>query len=109
MLAGFLLFFGCAEPPVFTGISAVTVIPQGPSGTTPVVLEGEQLAAAQSCLEQTVEVSSDQLSADLLQEILLIQVRDRRGDRVFEVFTANNFKGNKKYYRNPCIYRLLRP
>lgn len=108
MLAGLLFSLGCSEPPVFSGISAVTVIPQGPSGTTPVALQGEELAAAQACLEQTVEVTNEQLSPDPIQEILLIQVRDRRGDRLFELFTAENFKGNKRYYKNTCLYRLLR-
>lgn len=108
MLAGLLLFVGCTEPPVFTGIRAVTVIPQGSGGTTPVELSGEQLASVQECLYQTVEVRNDDLDPDLLQEILLVQVKDQRGDRLFELFTGSNFKGNKKYYKSTCLYRLLK-
>jgi hypothetical protein len=108
MLAGLVMFFGCVEPTVFAGISAVTVIPQGSSGTTPMQLTGSELEAASACLYQTTEITKEQLNSDLLQEILLIQVKDTQGDRLFELFTGENFKGNKKYYRNECLYKLIK-
>jgi hypothetical protein len=108
MLAGLLLYVACSQPPVFTQISAVTVIPQGSSGTTPLNLTGEQLKAASNCLYDTAEVEKEELAPELLQEMLLVQVKDAHGDRLFELFTNENFKGNKKYYRNKCLYKLIR-
>jgi hypothetical protein len=100
---------GCTAPPVFNTISTVTVSVQTPGGTSRQVLEGERLENARQCLSETEEIPFDQAKTEMIQDILLIQVKDRYGDRVFEFFTDENFKGNKgKYYRNRCMYRIIK-
>jgi hypothetical protein len=100
---------GCAAPPVFNTISTVTVQIQTPGGTSKRVLEGEQLESAKQCLSQTEEIPFEEAKTEVIQDIILIQVKDRYGDRVFEFFTDENMKGNKgKYYRSRCMYRIIK-
>jgi hypothetical protein len=103
-----LLLTACSTPPTFTQIGAVTVMVQTPGGTSKVQLEGEQLEAAKACLYATEEIQQEESKSELLQEILLLQVQDRYGDRMFELYTDENFKGNKKYYRNSCIFKVIK-
>ena len=101
---------GCNKPPVYQNITSVTVHTQtGMSGVTKNELAGEELQEAVECLYQTEEIREQDSSAELLQAIILLQVTDRLGNRMFELYTNKNFKGNKgKYYRNNCIYGLIR-
>jgi hypothetical protein len=100
---------GCSKPPVYNGIASITVHTQDARGTSQVELTGEKLDKARKCLMRTEEITQDEGSSELLQSIIMIQVKDRIGDRMFELYTNENFKGNKgKYYRNPCIYTIIR-
>jgi hypothetical protein len=102
-------WMGCTQPPVFNEITEIIVQTQGPSGIARETLTPEMRTQAASCLASTEEITQDQSKTELLQEILLIQVKDRFGDRMFEFTTDENMKGNKgKYYRNRCIYRLIK-
>jgi hypothetical protein len=95
---------------VFLGISEITLNTQTATGIHKVVLEGDRLKEAAACLEsQTVEIDPEAQSQDVLQEILLMGVKDRLGDRMFELTTGQNFSGNKgKFYQNACIYRTIK-
>jgi hypothetical protein len=109
MFAGLtLLLAGCSTPPVFDGIDAVTVIVQTEMGTSKLELKGEQLDRARSCLYDTEEIAQEQAKTELLQEILMLDVKDRTADRTFEVYTDENFHGSKKYYRNACIFKIIK-
>jgi len=100
---------GCTASPVYNTISGVTVQSQTTGGTAKDELTGERLEKAKACLYRTEEIQNSESKSELLQEILLIQVKDRYGDRVFEFYTDENFKGNKgKYYRNNCMYRIIK-
>ena len=45
----------------------------------------------------------------MLQEIILLEVKDRLGDRMFELTHEPLLLGNKgKYYHNMCIYRIVK-
>ncbi len=101
---------GCTKPPVYDGITTIIVHEQTLQGTARTELSGDKLLEATSCLYKTVEVQVEQSeSEDLLQAMILLQVKDRHGDRMFEIFTDSNFKGNKgKYYRNDCILDIVR-
>lgn len=101
--------WGCTQPPVYNGITEVIVHKQTAGGTNKETLEGERFDKATRCLYTTTEIPADQSKQELLQEILLIQVKDRLGDRMFEFYTDVNLKGNKgKYYYNDCIYRVIK-
>ena len=114
MLAGAMFgpmmfaWVACSAPPIFTEVASVTVITQTPGGTSKADLEGEALAKAKDCLYRTEEIEQSESKAELLQEILLLEVKDRLGDRMFEMYTDENLKGNKKYYRNTCIHKVIR-
>jgi len=100
---------GCTSAPVFNGIAEVIVHKQTAAGTHKEKLEGDRLSRARSCLYSTVEVSAAESKQELLQEILILQVKDRVGDRMFELYTAENLKGNKgQYFKNTCIYKIIR-
>jgi hypothetical protein len=107
MLLG-LLWVGCSDPPIFSQIEGITVISQTPGGTSNLVLEGEPLLKATDCLYRTEEIEQAESKTELLQEILLLEVKDRLGDRMFEMYTDENLKGNKKYFRNRCIFKTIR-
>jgi hypothetical protein len=99
----------CTSAPVYSNITEVVVRLQTPSGTSKETLAGDKLEKAKNCLYDTTEISREESKTELLQEIVLIEVKDRLGDRMFEFYTDENFKGNKgKYYRNRCMYRLLK-
>ncbi|MBX2802119.1 MAG: hypothetical protein KTR31_30845 [Myxococcales bacterium] len=109
LLAASTLFSGCTKPPVYQAISGVIVHHQTASGTTKNELTGDQLEKAVGCLYSTTEIPEEQSKEELLQAIILLQVKDRLGDRMFELYTTHNFKGNKgKYYKNECIYSIIR-
>ncbi len=100
---------GCATAPVFDSISEVILQTQGPAGIQEDRLEGERLAQAVSCLVTTEEITEDQVKREaMITEILLLRVKDRRGDRMFEVTTTENFSGRGKFYRNACMYKILK-
>jgi hypothetical protein len=102
---------GCAAGPVFVGVTEVTLNTQTASGIHKNTLEGDRLKEAVACLEgQTTEIAPEaQNQESVLQEILLMGVKDKFGDRMFELTTTENFSGNKgKFYKNACIYRLVR-
>lgn len=100
---------GCAQPPVFNTITEVIVKTQTPRGVSTMVLEGTQLQSATRCLADTMEIKQEETDDQLLtKEVLLIQVKDRLGDRLFELYTDENMKNKGKYYRNKCIYELIK-
>jgi hypothetical protein len=100
---------GCSAAPVFNTITEVVVHLQTPGGTSKETLTGDKLEQSKSCLYQTEEIDREESKSELLQEIVLIEVKDRYGDRMFEFYTDENLKGNKgKYYRNKCMWRLLK-
>lgn len=104
-----MLLIGCAQGPTFDGIRAVTIHHQTAGGTSKQVLTAEKLDQASKCLYTTQEIGQEQAGGDLLQTIYLVEVQDRRGDRMFELFSMSNMKGNKgKYYDNRCIYKLIK-
>ena len=109
LLSGWSMWGGCTQPPVFTSVAEVVIQTQTPGGISREALKGDRLERAKTCLYNTVEIQKDQGKPELLQEILLIQVKDRYADRVFEFVTDENLKGNKgKFYRNTCLYRIIK-
>lgn len=102
------LLFGCTEAPVYQNITGVTIHTQDSAGTSRKSLEGKQLKAAVACLYDTQNIEPEQASEQLLGSIYIIEVKDQFGDRMFELFTNENLKGNKgRYYQNKCIYGVL--
>jgi len=102
------LLTGCTEAATYQGISGITVHHQTAGGTSKKDLRGRQLEEASACLYTTRTVSQEEASDQFLGQVYLIQVKDRLGDRMFEMYTDRNFKGNKgKYYENRCIYRII--
>ena len=100
---------GCVTPPVFNGNAEIIVHKQTTAGTHKEKLEGDKLAKARNCLYSTTEVTAADSKQELLQEILILQVKDRVGDRMFELYTDENLKGNKgQYFKNTCVYRIIR-
>ena len=101
--------WGCTPPPVYNGITEVIVHTQTAGGTHKEELAADKLNRAKRCLSDTEEIAQGTEDRDLLQAVILMQVKDRVGDRMFEFYTTENFKGNKgKYYRNSCIYSIIR-
>jgi len=104
-----MLLSGCGETVTYRGISGIIIHHQTAGGTSKKELSGEKLQEAADCLYTTRTISQDESSKELLGTIYLIEVRDRFGDRMFEMYTDRNFKGNKgKYYENRCIYKIIR-
>jgi hypothetical protein len=109
MVPVLVAWLGCTTSPTYNSISTVIVHSQTPGGTSKDELSGERLEKAKNCLYQTQEIDNSESKPELLQEILLIQVKDRYGDRMFEFYTDENFKGNKgKYYRSSCMYKIIK-
>lgn len=101
--------WGCTQPPVFDGIGEVMIRTQTANGVKTEPLEGERLERAKSCLYSTVQIDKTQANPQVIQEVILLEVKDRLGDRMFELFTNENFTGNKgKFYKNNCIYRIIK-
>jgi len=103
-----LLFAGCSSPPVFDGIDSVTIIAQTEMGTSKIEMKGDQLERARACLYDTEEIQQEDAKSELLQEILMLEVKDRTADRTFELYTDENFHGAKKYYRSSCIFKIIK-
>ena len=102
------LLLACGEAPTYQGISAVTVRRQTAQGTSKKELQGRDLDTIVGCLYQTEPVAQPEDLDDLLGSIVIVEVQDRVGDRMFELYSAQYMKGNKgKYYRNTCLYPLL--
>src|SRR5688572_26096257 len=100
---------GCTTPPVFNGVAEVIVHVQTAKGTARDTLTGEKLERAAECLYTTEEIPAAQAKPEFLQEVILVQVKDRLGDRMFEFYTDENFKGDKgKIYRNNCLFRIIK-
>jgi hypothetical protein len=102
--------WGCTEQPVFNGIDEITIHEQTQNGVKKETLDGERLGRAVECLYSgTTEIEGAQAKPEVIQEVILIEVKDRLGDRMFEFFTDENFKGGKgKTYRNNCMYRIIK-
>jgi hypothetical protein len=101
--------WGCTEQPVFVGIGEIMIHVQTANGVKKEALQGERLERAKSCLYSTVEIPKNAAKPEVIQEVILVQVKDRLGDRMFELYTDENFTGNKgKYYRNGCMYRIIK-
>jgi hypothetical protein len=104
----------CSTPPVFTNITEVSLLEQTGSGINRVAMEGDQLANAKACLYTAQEIPLEETKTELLQEVLLLVVKDRGGDRMFELTTdenltaAGNAASGKKYYRSDCIYEVIK-
>jgi len=108
LAAALTLLTGCGESATYQGISGVTIHHQTAGGTSRKELKGDKLAEASACLYSTRTIPQEESSKELLATIYLIEVKDRLGDRMFEMYTDRNFKGNKgKYYENRCIYRII--
>lgn len=100
---------GCAQPPVFDTITEVIVKTQTPNGVSTHTLEAAQLESATACLNSTEEITREQTKQELLtREVILVQVKDRLGDRVFELTTDENMQNKGKFYRNKCIYHTIK-
>lgn len=104
-----LLLAACGQSgPVFSGISAVKVRHMSTGGLSSTDLTGADLKAAVQCLGGTTEIAANDADELLLTTTYLLVIRDRMGDRNFELYTENNLKGNKnKYYANPCIHKIV--
>lgn len=100
----------CQSGPVFRGITKVKVQHIGSTqGLTTTPLDSVREKDLIKCLYQTREVTEDQTLRDLLQTTYLLVISDAQGDRNFELYTAQNLKGNKgKYYVNSCVHPLIR-
>lgn len=99
---------GCGDQKTFNGINSVQVRKISAEGLEEMYYEGEELKRLTNCLYKSKEIPEDQ-GKQLLQSTYLIQVKDRNGERSFELYTESNMKGNKgKYYMNDCIYGLVR-
>lgn len=108
LLAVFTVQFGCGNDEVFNGINSVKVQQIGPNGLEQKFFEGPEEVKLKNCLNTSSEIDEDE-GKELLQSTYLIQVKDSSGERSFELYTASNLKGNKgKYYKNDCIYALVR-
>ncbi len=102
------LLFGCTEAPVYKNITGVTIHTQTAAGTSRRPVEGKKLTDAARCLYGTENIDESEASDELLGSIYILEVKDQFGDRMFELFTNENLKGNKgRYYRNTCIYGIL--
>ncbi len=101
--------WGCTEQPVFNGIGEIMIHIQTANGVKKELLEGERLERAKACMYTTAEIESSQAKTEVIQEVILVEVKDRLGDRMFEYYTNENFKGGKgKTYRNGCMYRIIK-
>jgi len=108
MFVALTFLLGCAEAPVYQNITGVTIHTQTASGTSRKPVEGKKLVEAARCLYTTENIDQSQASDELLGSIYILEVKDQFGDRMFEMFTSENLKGNKgRYYRNTCIYGVL--
>jgi hypothetical protein len=102
------LLTACGTSATYQDITGVTIHHQTSGGTSKDVLTGDELAAATQCLYSTRAIDQAEASQDLLATIYLVEVKDRLGDRMFELYTNRNMKGNKgKYYENRCIYKII--
>lgn len=99
---------GCATGPVFVDIKEVIVHTQTPGGTRDMPLEKDMLQEAINCLMTTQEIPQTDVKSDVIQEIVLVQVKDRLGDRMFEFTTTENFSARGKFYKNDCMYMLIK-
>lgn len=99
---------GCAQGPIFVDIKEVIVHTQTPGGTRDMPLEKEELQNAVRCLMTTKEIPQSEVKTDVIQEILLVQVKDRLGDRMFEFTTTENFSARGKFYKNDCMYMQIK-
>lgn len=103
-----LLQTGCSTPPLFNQISSITVHNQTARGTHRQAIEGEDLASAAACLGQSQELESDPGAGDLLRSVILLEIEDRNGHRMFELYSSKNMKGNGgSYYFNDCIHAIV--
>jgi hypothetical protein len=101
--------WGCTEQPVFNGIGEITIHVQTANGVKKEPLDGERLDRATECLYTTTEIPASQAKTEVIQEVILLEIKDRLGDRMFEFYTDQNFKGGKgKTYKNTCMYRILK-
>ena len=101
--------WGCSEQPVFNGVDEITIHIQTANGVKKETLEGERLNRAKSCLYTTSEIDASQAKSEVIQEVILLEVKDRLGDRMFEYYTNENLKGGKgKTYRNGCMFRIIK-
>jgi hypothetical protein len=108
MFVALTLLFGCTEAPVYQNITGVTIHTQTAAGTSRKAIEGKKLQEAIRCLYNTENIEESQASDELLGSIYILEVKDQFGDRMFELYTNENLKGNKgRYYRNTCIYGVL--
>lgn len=104
-----MLMLGCSQAPTFQGIRGVTIHHQTAGGTSKQVLGADDLHTAIQCLYTTTEIDQAESDDQLLQTIYLVEVSDRLGDRMFELYSMQNMKGNKgKYYQNRCIYKIIK-
>jgi len=102
------LLVGCSEAPVYQDITGITMHTQTAAGTARRSLEGRMFQQARACLYRTEGIEASQASEQLLGSIYILEVKDKYGDRMFELYTDQNMKGNKgRYYRNNCIYPIL--
>ncbi len=109
LLAGSLLTLGaCAKEGPFNKIRSVKVRHIGSNGLQDKVFTDEEMRQLVQCLYTSREVEEAQTLRELLQTTYLIEVSDALGDRSFELYTAENLKGNKgKYYVNTCIHKII--
>lgn len=106
--AFFTLLLGCGEAPTYQGISSVTIHKQTSQGTSRKTLDGKDFDQVAQCLYATEVVPQPENLDDLLGSIIILEVNDRMGDRMFELYSQRHMKGNKgKYYHNTCIYGLV--
>lgn len=105
-----LLLTGCQQGPTFLNIESVKVQRVGSDGLHGVELSITEQRKLVECLYGTREVNPANAEDEiLLQDVYLVEIKDKAGIRSFELYTANHLKGNKgKYYRNGCLYPLIK-
>ncbi len=108
----FVTFLAACAPagPTFVNVEEITIQQISPDGLKKSKIEGKkQLREAANCLYTTVKVNeAHSQTRNLLQTTFLIDIKDARGIRSFELFTDQHLKGNKgNYYHNNCIYRII--
>ena len=110
LVPAFGLMLGCSANEAFSGIQSVKIRHNGSRGLETATMTSRQHDQLVQCLYQTMPLEDDSTAElELLPSTYLVQVKDNKGDRLFELYTKSNLKGNRgKYYQNLCLHPLVK-
>jgi hypothetical protein len=93
--------------PIFADVTGIVLHRQGTDGDViRDVLEDRRLEEAVECLELTRELG-EQFEEPPLEEVVLVEIADRYGDRMFQPYSAHLVAGNRRrHYWSPCLSSL---